>query len=66
MKAAEIFRQYIWLTDTIRRAGRITLNEINERWVQTDMSGGLPMSRTTFNRHRGYVRLVHRVLRIGA
>ena len=52
MKAAEIFRQYIWLTDTIRRAGRITLNEINERWVQTDMSGGLPMSRTTFNRHR--------------
>ena len=43
MKAAEIFRQYIWLTDTIRRAGRITLNEINERWVQTDMSGGLPL-----------------------
>lgn len=52
MKAAEIFKQYIWLTDTILRAGRITLNEINERWVQTDMSGGLPMSRTTFNRHR--------------
>ena len=31
---------------------RLTLNEINERWMQTDMSGGLPMSRTTFNRHR--------------
>ena len=52
MKAAEIFKQYIWLTDTIRRAGRITLNEINKRWVKTDMSGGLPMSRSTFNRHR--------------
>ena len=52
MKSAEIFKQYIWLTDTIRRAGRITLSEINERWVQTEMSGGLPLARSTFNRHR--------------
>lgn len=52
MKSAEIFKQYIWLTDTIRRAGRITLEELNERWMKTEMSGGLPMSRTTFNRHR--------------
>lgn len=52
MKAAEIFKQYIWLTETIRRAGSITLHELNERWVRTEMSGGLPMPRTTFNRHR--------------
>ena len=52
MKAAKIFKQYIWLTDTIRRAGRITFSEINERWARTDMSGGLRMSRATFNRHR--------------
>ena len=52
MKTAEIFKQYIWLADIIYRMKRLTLNEINERWMQTDMSGGLPMSRTTFNRHR--------------
>ena len=52
MKASEIFKQYIWLTDTIYRSGGITLQELNERWIRTDMSGGLPMTRTTFNRHR--------------
>ena len=52
MKQPEIFKQYIWLTDTIRRASRITLNELNERWIKTEMSGGVPMARTTFNRHR--------------
>ena len=52
MKTAEIFKQYIWLADILHRMKRLTLNEINERWMQTDMSGGLPMSRTTFNRHR--------------
>ena len=28
--------------DTIRRAGRITLREINERWLRTEMSDGVP------------------------
>ena len=52
MKPAEIFKQYIWLTDTIRRARRITLEELNRRWRKTEMSGGLTMPRSTFNRHR--------------
>ena len=52
MKASEIFKQYIWLTDTIYRSGGISLQELNERWVRTEMSGGLPMTRTTFNRHK--------------
>lgn len=52
MKASDIFKQYIWLTDTIYRAGTISLQELNERWMKTEMSGGLPMSRITFNRHR--------------
>ena len=52
MKTTEIFRQYIWLVDTIHRFRRITLNEINERWVRTEMSGGIPMHRSFFSRHR--------------
>lgn len=52
MKANEIFKQYIWLTDTIYHSGGISLQELNERWVRTEMSGGVPMSRMTFNRHK--------------
>ena len=52
MKASILFKQYVWLVDTIRRAGRITLREINDRWLRTEMSDGIPYSRTTFRRHR--------------
>ena len=46
------FKEYIWLVNTIHQARAITLNEINEKWLQTDMSEGVPLSRTTFHRHR--------------
>ena len=52
MKVSGIFRQYIWLVNTIHRAQRITLSEINERWVKTELSGGMPMHRSLFSRHR--------------
>ncbi|MBO4481107.1 MAG: WYL domain-containing protein [Bacteroidales bacterium] len=55
MKASALFKQYVWLVDTIRRAGRITLREINDRWLRTEMSEGVPFSRTTFRRHRAEV-----------
>jgi len=42
----------MWQTDTIYRSGGISLQELNERWVRTEMSGGLPMTRMTFNRHK--------------
>ena len=52
MKAYGIYKQYLWLADTIRRARHITLSELNERWTRTEMSQGQPLSRSTFNRHR--------------
>ena len=52
MKAAFIFKQYTWLVDTIRRYRQITFRDLKEEWRNTEMSGGLPMSRTTFNRNR--------------
>lgn len=52
MKTVEIFRVYAWLAETFYRFGEITLAEINERWVKTEMSGGVPMLRQTFNRYR--------------
>lgn len=52
MKSPALFKEYIWLINTIRRAGKISLAEINRRWVDTDMSGGVEFARTTFNRHK--------------
>ena len=52
MKASKIFRQYVWITDTIYHSGGITLQELNERWVKTELSEGVPMTRLSFNRHR--------------
>ena len=52
MKIADIFKQYIWITDTLNRTGGLSLQELNERWIRTEMSGGQPMPRSTFNRHK--------------
>ena len=55
MKKSFIFKQYVWLVDTIRRARRISLAELSKCWQRTDLSEGKPLSRTTFNRHRNAV-----------
>lgn len=52
MKPAQIFQQYIWLINAFRRHGRMTLDQLNERWVKEEVAEGNPLSRTTFNRHR--------------
>lgn len=52
MRTQVIFKQYIWLLDTIRRHRKLSLAEINELWVDTEMSEGVEIARTTFNRHR--------------
>ena len=45
------FQKYIWLIDTIRRAGKISLEEISDRWERNkDLSDYRPLSRSTFNR----------------
>ena len=52
MKEYTKFKEYIWLVNTIYKANGITLAEINEKWLQTEMSEGISLSRTTFHRHR--------------
>ena len=46
------FKEYIWLVNTIYHAKSITFAEINEQWIETDMSRGVEMARTTFFRHK--------------
>ena len=38
--------------DTIHKAGRITFAEIQEKWLRSDMSEGVELARSTFNRHK--------------
>lgn len=43
---------YIWLVDTIRRYGRITLSELSNLWQESPYSGGNPLPRRTFHTYR--------------
>ena len=52
MKSYALFQQYIWLVNTIHKYKRLTFDEINRYWLKSDMSEGVPIARSTFNRHR--------------
>lgn len=48
----ELFSRYVWLLGTIHRAGKITFEEINARWLRSELSGGETLSLRTFHHHR--------------
>ena len=54
MRVPALFKEYIWLVNTIRKAGDdgITFAEINEKWLETELSEGVELARSTFNRHK--------------
>lgn len=52
MKVPLLFKEYIWLVNTIYQAGKISFAKINEKWLLMEMSGGVELARTTFNRHK--------------
>lgn len=43
-------KKYVWLVDTIHNAKRITFEEINNKWLNNDISGGLEIPRRTFHK----------------
>ena len=55
MKSYTLFQQYIWLVNIVCRHKRLTFDEINRLWLDTEMSEGLPIAISTFNRHRDAV-----------
>lgn len=48
----ELFSRYVWLLETIHRAGKITFEKINARWLRSELSGGETLSLRTFHHHR--------------
>ena len=52
MKPAQIFRQYIWIINTLRAYGKLTLEELNQKWIDDAVADGNPLQRSSFYRHR--------------
>lgn len=53
--SVRLIRRYVWLIDTVRRAGHITLDEINRRWLDERslrLEDEGPIPERTFHRHR--------------
>lgn len=48
----DLFDKYIWLVDTIYRARNITFEEINERWLRSQLSEGVDLPLRTFHNWR--------------
>lgn len=51
--ASNLFNRYVWLVDTIYRAGRVTFESINERWSRSQLNeSGEDIPLRTFHNHR--------------
>lgn len=50
--AKNTINKYVWLADTIYRAKKISFEEINRRWLDSDMSDGEALSIRTFHKWR--------------
>lgn len=53
--SVRLIRRYVWLVDTIRRAGNITLEEINRKWMENRsfrLESEKDFPERTFHRHR--------------
>ena len=53
---AVLFNRYVWLVDTIYRAGRISFEEINEQWERSSLNDtGEELPLKTFHNHKNAI-----------
>ena len=50
--AKNLLNKYVWLVETIYKAKRITFEEINARWQNSDLSEGEELPLRTFHKWR--------------
>ncbi len=53
--ARDLFSRYIWIIDTIKRYGRISRKELNEKWSKSSFSNGETLPRRTFYNYRNAI-----------
>ena len=51
MNIGQQFKHYVWIVNTLRRK-RLTLSEMNERWIDDEVANGNPLPRSSFNKYR--------------
>ncbi len=47
-----LLNKYVWLVETIYKAKRITFEEINEKWLENEISEGTELALRTFHKWR--------------
>lgn len=52
MRTQAKFKEYIWLVNTINKARAISFEYLQKKWLETDMSEGIELARSTFSRHK--------------
>lgn len=52
MSGSNLLARYTWMVDTLRRYGRISREELNSRWQNSEVSRGAPLPRRTFYNYR--------------
>ena len=52
MKPAQIFQQYVWIINTLRNKKSMTFEQLNRKWMDSEVADGNPLQRSSFNRHR--------------
>lgn len=57
----DLFSRYVWLMDTIRRYGKISLRELNRRWVESPVGDGNPIQRRSFYNYRQQIEMIFNV-----
>lgn len=50
--ATNLINKYVWLVDTIYRARKISFEDINRRWTDSELSEGVELSKRTFHKWR--------------
>ena len=53
--AKNLLNKYVWLVETIYKAKKITIEEINQRWLDDDLSEGKPLPLRTFHTWRQHI-----------
>ena len=55
MNTGQQFKHYIWIVNTLRQHGRLTLGRLKELWVEQEVAEGNPLPRSSFNKYRGSI-----------
>ena len=60
--AKNLFKRYIWLVDAIYQAGKITFNDINDKWERSSLSDGNSLPKKTFHNHKDAIQEIFDII----